>query len=95
MWSNGVTKGEGRYGKYEHQRPQATPKGLRHSFGVTSIKNNVPVAMAQRWLGHSRIDTTLIYQQAVGAEERAFATRLWRQWEKQASAIDANGADRC
>jgi integrase len=60
--------------------PQATPKGLRHGFGVANAEENVPMATTQKWLGHAKLETTAIYQQAVGREENAFARRLWRKW---------------
>ena len=60
--------------------PQATPKGLRHGFGVANAEENVPMATTQKWLGHAELETTAIYQQAVGREENAFAKRLWRRW---------------
>ena len=59
---------------------QATPKGLRHGFGVANAEENVPMATTQKWLGHAYLETTAIYQQAVGREENAFARRLWRNW---------------
>lgn len=55
----------------------ATPKGLRHSFGVHCAFNNVPMPLAQKWLGHADIKTTAIYYQIVGKEEREMASRLW------------------
>jgi integrase len=60
--------------------PQAMPKGLRHAFGVANAEENVPMATTQKWLGHAKLETTAIYQQAVGREENAFARRLWRKW---------------
>ncbi len=60
--------------------PQAMPKGLRHGFGVANAEENVPMATTQKWLGHAKLETTAIYQQAVGREEAAFAKRLWRRW---------------
>jgi integrase len=33
--------------------------------------------MMQKWLGHARIETTAIYANAVGPEERAIASRMW------------------
>jgi integrase len=57
---------------------QAMPKGLRHGFGVANAEQNVPMATTQKWLGHAKLETTAIYQQAVGREEHAFARRLWR-----------------
>lgn len=55
----------------------ASPKGLRHAFGVCAIQANVPLNLVQRWLGHSDIKTTTIYTDAMGAEEREFASRIW------------------
>lgn len=56
----------------------ACPKGLRHSFGITATQRGVPLNMIQKWLGHSRIETTSIYADAIGPEERQLAQRFWR-----------------
>jgi integrase/recombinase XerD len=58
--------------------PQATPKGLRHAFAVTALQAGVPINMVRRWLGHSRLSTTEIYAEAVGPEEQAIASLLWK-----------------
>jgi integrase len=58
---------------------QATPKGLRHGFGIANAERNIPPALTQRWMGHARLETTAIYQHAIGREERSFAARLWRR----------------
>lgn len=55
----------------------ATPKGLRHGFGLHAIRCGVPLNLVQRWLGHSSMTTTAIYLQAMGNEEREFAARMW------------------
>jgi hypothetical protein len=55
----------------------ATPKGLRHGFGVRAIQSNVPLNLVQRWLGHANIKTTAIYTSAMGPEEREIAARMW------------------
>ncbi len=55
----------------------ANAKGLRHGFGVSAILNNVPLPTLQKWLGHEDLNTTAIYAQAVGEEERKLAERLW------------------
>lgn len=57
--------------------PHATPKGLRHAFGVCAIQSDVPLNLIQRWLGHADIKTTAIYANAIGPEEREFASRTW------------------
>lgn len=57
--------------------PQATPRGLRHQFGVHAIGSNVPEGTLQRWMGHARARNTRIYTFVVGAEELALAKRMW------------------
>jgi integrase/recombinase XerD len=59
--------------------PQATAKGLRHAFGVVNAEANIPPSLTRRWMGHARLETTAIYQHAVGREERSFARRIWKQ----------------
>lgn len=55
----------------------ASPKGLRHGFGVAAIEAGIPLNLIQKWLGHTRIETTAIYTNAVGPEERRIAARMW------------------
>ena len=55
----------------------ATPKGLRHGYGLHAVRSGVPLNLVQRWLGHARLETTAIYLQALGTEEREFAARMW------------------
>jgi integrase/recombinase XerD len=57
--------------------PHATPKGLRHGFGVAAVQAGVPLNLLQRWLGHAQLTTTAIYANAVGPEERNIAARMW------------------
>lgn len=60
----------------------AMPKGLRHSFGVTAFQARVPPHLVQRWLGHASLRTTAIYADVTGREERSFASRMWRTWQR-------------
>lgn len=57
--------------------PQASCKGLRHGFGIHAAQRNVPPNLIQRWMGHASPTTTAIYLDAVGPEERGFASRMW------------------
>jgi len=57
--------------------PQASPKGLRHGFGVAAVQAGIPLNMVQKWLGHAQLSTTAIYADAVGEEEQAIAERMW------------------
>ncbi len=59
--------------------PHATPKGLRHGFGLHAIRCGVPVNLVQRWLGHASMNMTAIYLQAMGREERDIAARMWER----------------
>jgi integrase len=58
---------------------QATPKGLRHGFAIAALEAGVPLNLVQRWLGHADMATTAIYVDAMGAEERSFASKMWNQ----------------
>jgi integrase/recombinase XerD len=55
----------------------AKPKALRHAFGVAGTQASVPLNIIQRWMGHSRIETTAIYTNAVGDEELMLAKKMW------------------
>lgn len=56
---------------------KASPRGLRHCFGVRAVIANVPLNLLQRWMGHATPITTMIYLDFIGAEERDFAKRMW------------------
>ena len=57
---------------------RASPKGLRHGFGVAAVQAHIPLNLLQRWLGHAQLSTTAIYAEAVGREEQDIAARMWR-----------------
>ena len=57
--------------------PHASPKGLRHGFGVAAVSAGISLNLVQRWLGHAQLSTTAIYAEAVGAEEKDIASQMW------------------
>ena len=57
--------------------PHASPKGLWHCFGVAAVSAGVPLNLVQRWLGDAQLSTTATYAEAVGAEEKDIASRMW------------------
>jgi integrase len=57
--------------------PHASPKGLRHGFGVAAVCAGIPLNLVQKWLGHAQLTTTAIYANAVGPEEKTIASRMW------------------
>lgn len=53
------------------------PKALRHSFGVNACVKGIPLNKTQQWLGHASMQTTAIYANATGEEEKQIAGRMW------------------
>jgi len=50
----------------------------RHGFGVAAVSAGIPLDLVQKWLGHAQLSTTAVYADAVGAEEKDIAQRMWR-----------------
>ncbi len=50
--------------------------GLRHGFAVHAV-TKVPITQVQKWLGHANLQTTAIYVNVCGIEERELAKKLW------------------
>lgn len=57
---------------------KASPKGLRHSHAIACISRKVPLTTVKKWLGHARLETTAIYLDVEGSEERELAKRVWK-----------------
>jgi len=57
---------------------RGTARGLRHTFGTHGIHCDIPITLLQRWYGHAKLETTAIYTQVLGQEEREIAERMWR-----------------
>jgi len=57
--------------------PQASPKGLRHGYGIHATSRGIQIHMLKKWMGHTSIETTAIYASAVGEEEKEIARRMW------------------
>jgi integrase/recombinase XerD len=55
----------------------AKPKALRHAFAVEAVQKKIALSMVQKWLGHAKIETTAIYADPTGEEERALARLMW------------------
>jgi len=65
--------------KAEIEGVHACPKGLRHGFGIHCALKGIPESRIQKWLGHSSRESTIIYTDAIGEEERKLASRLWEK----------------
>lgn len=57
---------------------KACPKGLRHAYAHACLSRGIPLPTVQKWLGHASLETTAIYLDMVGDEERELAKLLWR-----------------
>jgi integrase/recombinase XerD len=57
--------------------PHRCPKGLRHGYAIHALSKNVPLNMVSKWMGHSQMETTAIYANAVGEEQQSIAARMW------------------
>ena len=55
---------------------RSSAKGLRHGFAVNAV-NKAPLTLVKKWLGHSKLETTEIYLNILGAEEREIAQKIW------------------
>ena len=60
-----------REGKVWARWPKTTFHDLRHSFGTSLAMAGVPLPKIQKWMGHSRIETTMIYINYVPSEDEA------------------------
>jgi len=52
---------------------------LRHAFGVDAVQNRIALSLVKKWLGYAKIETTAIYADPIGAEERALARLMWKR----------------
>ena len=56
---------------------QSKPKALRHVFAVEAVQQRIALSLIKKWLGHGKIETTALYAEPVGDEERALANLMW------------------
>ncbi len=57
-------------------RERAHPHVFRHSFAVHCVLNGVPILVLKEWLGHSDINSTLVYLKVLGSDTRRFYKML-------------------
>lgn len=55
---------------------RASAKSLRHGYAVNAVQK-APITLVKKWLGHGSIETTAIYLNIVGIEERKIAETVW------------------
>jgi len=52
-------------------------RGLRHGFAVRAVAK-APITLVKKWLGHTRLETTEIYLNVMGIEEREITQKVWK-----------------
>ncbi len=81
LWEWGRTQGfnhiKAVMAEAEIEGTHASPKGLRHGFGVRAIQKTRNPRLVQKWLGHRSLETTVIYMDILGQEERETAQAMW------------------
>lgn len=55
----------------------ASPRGLRHSMGVSLALNKVPLNTIQRVLGHASVNNTMVYLDVIEDERRQLISQVW------------------
>lgn len=56
---------------------KSNARGIRHGYAVHAA-SKAPLTQVQKWLGHAFIQTTAIYLNVSGREEREWAEKVWR-----------------
>ena len=59
--------------------PHRTTKGIRYGYGISAITNGVRINVLQQWLGHSIMENTAIYANAMGKEANQLAALMWKK----------------
>jgi integrase/recombinase XerD len=65
---------------------RASPRGLRHGFGIGALQNRVPLTLIQRLMGHAKLSTTAIYLSVSGPDEANFLKPFWSAYKAPARA---------
>ena len=71
------------------QGPQATPKGLRHGFGVIAAQRHIPLTLIQQWMGHASLEVTASYLTVLTHDELTWAARLWTEKDGSQNGLSA------
>jgi integrase len=61
--------------------PLAKPKALRHAFAIEAVQQRIALSVIKKWLGHAKIETTALYADPIGDEERSLAGLMWKNIE--------------
>ena len=57
-------------------RDRCHPHVFRHGFAVNAVLSGVPPLVLRRWMGHARIDTTLVYTEVLAQDTREYIERM-------------------
>ena len=54
-----------------------SPKSLRHAWAVTALNRGVDLVTVSKCLGHSSLETTALYLDAMGDERKSLVLKMW------------------
>jgi len=74
MWAHRVIQKAGRRAGIDKER--STPHAFRHGFAVNAVLSGVPPLVLRRWMGHAKLDTTLIYTEVLAQETRDYIEQM-------------------
>ncbi|MBW2083851.1 MAG: site-specific integrase [Deltaproteobacteria bacterium] len=52
------------------------PHVFRHGFAVNAVLSGVPPLVLRRWMGHARIETTLVYTEVLAQDTKDYLERM-------------------
>lgn len=58
------------------EKDRRHPHVFRHGFAVNAVLSGVPPLVLRRWLGHARIETTLIYTEVLAQDTRVYLENM-------------------
>jgi len=71
------------------KQPEAKKRGIEDTAGIPTgvaltstvarLAQRIPLMTVKKWLGRARFETTAIYVEVSGDEERELAKRLWQK----------------
>lgn len=68
----------------------AKPKDLRRALAVEAVQQQIAFSVVKRWLGDAKLETTAIYADPIGDEERELAQLIWPQLTRNASTSNGH-----
>lgn len=63
-------------GKTGLEKGRSHPHAFRHGFGITAVLGGVPPLVLRTWMGHSNIESTLIYTEVLAQDTKSYLQNM-------------------